>query len=236
MKTRHCMMLFLLALLIITGCSSTKVTSRDQQFTGKLPRPATIWVHDFAATPADVPKDSIIAGVYSEHPEPQTAEQIETGRKLGAEIASELIERINKMGMSARKAEKGATPQVNDIVIRGYLVSFAEGSEAKRLLIGFGSGASHLQVAAEGFQVTPQGLRKLGSGTTDSGGSKTPGAGLGIVALAATHNPAGLIISSGMKIYEEKSGKSTVEGRAKQTADEIAGILKQRFQEQGWIE
>jgi hypothetical protein len=236
MKTRHCMMLFLLALLIITGCSSTKVTSRDQQFTGKLPRPATIWVHDFAATPADVPKDSIIAGVYSEHPEPQTAEQIETGRKLGAEIASELIERINKMGMSARKAEKGATPQVNDIVIRGYLVSFAEGSEAKRLLIGFGSGASHLQVAAEGFQVTPQGLRKLGSGTTDSGGSKTPGAGLGIVALAATHNPAGLIISSGMKIYEEKSGKSTVEGRAKQTADEIAGILKQRFQEQGWID
>jgi len=229
-------MLFLLALLIITGCSSTKITNRDQQFTGKLPRPATIWVHDFAATPADVPKDSIIAGVHSEHPEPQTAEQIETGRKLGAEIASELIERINKMGMSARKAEKGATPQVNDIVIRGYLVSFAEGSEAKRLFIGFGSGASHLQVAAEGFQVTPKGLRKLGSGTTDSGGSKTPGAGLGIVALAATHNPAGLIISSGMKIYEEKSGKSTVEGRAKQTADEIAGILKQRFQEQGWID
>jgi hypothetical protein len=162
MKTRHCMMLFLLALLIITGCSSTKVTSRDQQFTGKLPRPATIWVHDFAATPADVPKDSIIAGVYSEHPEPQTAEQIETGRKLGAEIASELIERINKRGMSARKAEKGATPQVNDIVIRGYLVSFAEGSEAKRLLIGFGSGASHLQVAAEGFQVTPRDCENWG--------------------------------------------------------------------------
>jgi hypothetical protein len=231
MKLRNCIALSLFAIFVIAGCASTKVTSRDQQFTGKLPRPANIWVRDFAATPDDVPKDSTIVGVHSEHPELQTAEQIETGRKLGAEIASELIERINKMGMSAKKAKKGATPQVNDIVIRGYLVSFAEGSKSKRLLIGFGSGASHLQVAAEGFQVTPQGLRKLGSGTT-----KTPGAGLGIVALAATHNPAGLIISSGVKIYDEKSGKSTVEGRAKQTAEEIADVLKKRFQEQGWID
>ena len=236
MKLRNCIALSLFAIFVVAGCALTKVTSRDQQYTGKLPRPADIWVHDFAATPDDVPKDSTIAGVHSEHAEPQTAEQIEAGRKLGAEIASELIERINKMGMSAKKAEKGATPQVNDIVIRGYLVSFAEGSKDKRLLIGFGSGASHLQVAAEGFQVTPQGLRKLGSGTTDSGGSKTPGAGLGIVALAATHNPAGLIISSGVKIYDEKTGKSTVEGRAKQTAEEIADVLKKRFQEQGWID
>ena len=236
MKSRNCIALSLLAIFVIAGCASTKVTSRDQQFTGKLPRPATIWLHDFAATPADVPKDSLIAGVYSEHKVPQTAEQIETGQKLGAEIASELIQRINKMGMAAKKTEKGVTPQNNDIVIRGYLVSFAEGSESKRLLIGFGSGASHLQAAVEGDQVTPQGLRKLGSGTTDSGGSKTPGAGLGIVALAATHNPAGLIISSADKIYDQETGKSTVEGRAKQTADEIADVLKKRFQEQGWID
>jgi hypothetical protein len=234
MKLRKCIALFVI--FVIAGCASTKVTNRDQFVTGKLPRPANIWVHDFAATPTDVPKDATIAGVHSEHQEPQTAEQIKSGRKLGAEIASELIAHINKMGMSAKKAQKGATPQVNDIVIQGYLVSFAEGSKDKRLLIGFGSGASHLQAAAEGFQVTPEGLRKLGSGTTDSGGSKTPGAGLGIVALAATHNPAGLIISSGVKIYDEKSGKSTVEARAKQTAEEIADVLKNRFQEQGWID
>jgi hypothetical protein len=236
MKSNHKLILYLLAPLLVIGCASTKVTNRDQEFSGKLPRPATIWVHDFAATPADVPKDSLIAGVHSEHPVPQTAEQIETGRKLGAEIVSELIELINKMGMASKKMGDGATPQINDIVLRGYLVSFAKGSAAKRLLIGFGSGASHLQVAVEGDQVTPQGRRKLGSGTTDSGGSKTPGAGLGIVALAATHNPAGLIISSADKIYDEKTGKSTVEGRAKQTAKEIADILKKRFQEQDWID
>ena len=56
------------------------------------------------------------------------------------------------------------------------------------------------------------------------------------MALAATHNPAGLIISSADKIYDQETGKSTVEGRAKQTADEIADVLKKRFQEQGWID
>lgn len=228
--------LCLAAFLVIAGCASTEVSDRDPLATGKLPRPAIIWVHDFAATAEDVPSDGILAGQHAEYQIPQTAEQVETGRKLGAEIAAELITRINQMGMPAKKAGEGASPQVNDILIRGYLISFNEGNAAERLLVGFGSGASHLQVAAEGFQVTSQGLRKLGSGRTDSGGGKTPGAGLGVVALAATHNPAGLIISSGVKIYEEETGKSTVEGRAKQTAEEISGILKQRFQEQGWID
>jgi hypothetical protein len=38
-----------------------------------------------------------------------------------------------------------------------------------------------------------------------------------------------------MKVYGEKSGSSTVEGRAKQISQEIADALKKRFQEQGWI-
>jgi hypothetical protein len=69
----------------------------------------------------------------------------------------------------------------------------------------------------------------------DAGGSKGPGAALGVAGLVATGNPAGLIISSGIKVYGEASGRSTVEGRAEQTAKEIAARLKTRFQEQGWI-
>jgi hypothetical protein len=91
-------------------------------------------------------------------------------------------------------------------------------------------------VAVEGFQMTAQGLRKLGSGTTDSEGGKTPGADLGVLGLIATHNPAGLIVSTGMKVYDQESGRSTVKGRVKQTAKEIADVLKKRFKEEGWID
>jgi Domain of unknown function (DUF4410) len=235
MSFRNHIVLFLMALLMTAGCASTKVTSRSEQVYGQLPRPDTIWVYDFAATPADVPDESSLAGQYSEHSTPQTDEEIATGRKLGVEIAAQLVEQIRAMGMPAARAMAGTTPQINDIVIRGYLISYNAGSAAKRIMIGFGSGASDLKVAVEGFQMTAQGLRKLGSGATSSTSGETPGADLGVLGLIATHNPAGLIISSGMKIYGQESGKSTIEGRAKQTAKEIADVLKKRFQEQGWI-
>jgi hypothetical protein len=220
----------------MAGCASTKVTGRDESAVGKLPRPAHIWVYDFAATPSDVPDESALAGQHSEHSSPQTAEHIKTGRQLGAEIEAQLVKQIRGMRMPAEHAVTGTKPQINDLVIRGYLVSFNEGSAAKRIMIGFGSGASDLKVAVEGFQMTAQGLRKLGGGTTDAEGGKTPGADLGAIGLVATHNPAGLIVSTGMKIYGEESGKSTVKGRADQTAKEIADVLKKRFQEQGWID
>jgi hypothetical protein len=55
MNFRLCLILGLTALLAIVGCAKTKITDREQIVTGKLPRPATLWVYDFAATPADLP-------------------------------------------------------------------------------------------------------------------------------------------------------------------------------------
>ena len=53
--------------------------------------------------------------------------------------------------------------------------------------------------------------------------------------LLATHNPAGLIISTGMKAYDEETGRSGIEGRVKSTVTEIADVLQKRFQQEGWI-
>lgn len=231
---RRAVLIIVLFILALTGCASTKVSDRQRNATGPLPRPDHILVYDFVATPADVPGDSALAGQNPADSKPQTAEQIETGKKVGAEIAAKLVELIRGMGMPAEQVST-AQPQINDIVIRGYLLSVDEGSAAKRVGIGLGSGSSELKVAVEGFQMTAQGLRKLGSGTSDAGGSKGPGTAVGLVTLLATHNPAGLIISGGMKVYGEASGKGKIEGRADQTAKEIADILKKRFQEEGWI-
>jgi hypothetical protein len=103
------------------------------------------------------------------------------------------------------------------------------------LLIGFGSGGSELETIVEGYQMTPQGLRKLGGGQVNSGGNKTPGLIVPLAVTAATANPLGLIVVGGMKAYGEVSGSSGVEGRAKATADEIAAQLKTAAEKQGWI-
>jgi uncharacterized protein DUF4410 len=231
MKCRRDIVLGVFALVTVVGCASTKVSNRQELVTGQMARPNNIWVYDFVATPADVPSDSDVSAQGTA----QTTEQIEMGRQLGAQIARELVADIQGMGLPAQEGTPGSSPQIGDIVIRGYLVSIVQGSAAERLVIGFGSGASELTTAVEGFQVTPQGLRKLGSGTVESGGNKTPGAALPAAVAIASGNPVGLIVSSGMKIYGEASGSSKVEGRAKQTAGEIADQLKIRFKQQGWI-
>ena len=168
MKLFSRIVLCLFVIVAIIGCASSTIISR-QEYTGeKIARPDHIIVYGFAATPADAPVDSAIAGQYMEHSTPQTAEQIATGRQVGAEIATVLVEDIRGMGLPAERASSQTAPQKGDLVIKGSLLSIDEGSAAKRVAIGFGSGASQLKVAVEGYLVTDRGLRKLGSGTADT--------------------------------------------------------------------
>lgn len=235
MRSRGPVVLTLLALVVTAGCSSTKVTDRQVLVTEKIPRPERILVYNFATTPDGVPGNSELAGHLGKPSTPPTPEQAQAARELGVAIARELAAEIDAMGVRAQAVPIGTEPRVGYLVIKGYLVSVEAGSEEKRLVLGFGSGASELETVVEGFQVTPQGLRKLGGGTVNAGGGKAPGGVLGVAGLIATGNPAGLIVSTGMKLYGEESGSSKLEGRAKATAKKIAEQIKPRFQQQGWI-
>jgi len=196
-------------------------------------------VYDFVAAPADMPADSSLAGQVGAPTKPPTHAELEAGREYGAMITKQLVKDIQGMGMPAIEAGPGSAPQVGDGVIRGYIVS-TEGGRAgnmvKRMVIGFGSGTAEMDTVVEGFMMTPQGLRKLGSGTLTSSGNKTPGLVVPAAVAIASANPVGLIIVGGTKIYGEASGRSGLEGRAKSTADEVAVQLKIRFQDRGWIQ
>lgn len=226
----------LLALLPLGIEAGTKVTDQDQMVTGKLPKPAHVWVYDFSATPADVPAESALAASAQAQRSSQTPDQVAAGRKLGAEIAAELVKKIQDMGLPGSQANADTKPEIDDLVIRGHLISFSEGSEKKRVLIGFSAGESDLQAAVEGFQMTAQGLRQLGKGDTESTAGKTPGVAVGALTTIATHNPLGLIVSTGIKAHEKHSGSDKLEARAKDTAKKIADVLRKRFEEQGWIQ
>ncbi len=221
--------------LLLAGCASTEVSNRERLVYEKLPRPNQILVYNFASSFANIPADSAFASPGSAPAATPTDEEAALGRELGTTIAAELVNDIREMGLPAVQVSAPMTPQVNDIVIRGYLVSVEQGSTAKRMTLGFGSGGSELTTAIEGYQMTAGGLRKLGSGTMGSEGSKGPGMAVGGAAWLITGSPVGLIVGGGMKVYGEASGNATVEGRAKATAKEIADQLKKRFEEEGWI-
>jgi hypothetical protein len=222
------------ALVCILACASANVSDRQELVTGQLPRPDHIFVSPFAATPQDVPADSALAGQVSSGT-PQTPEQIALGRQVGAAIAKELASEIVAMGLPAEVVTPQSRFLVNDIVIRGYLLSYTAGNAVERVAIGMGEGAAEIKAAVEGFEVTPTGLRKLGSGDVDTQSSKTPGAAVPLAVAIATKNPLGLIISTGVKLHGEESGSSTIQGKAKDVAKEIAEQIRPRFVQQGWI-
>ena len=225
----------LIALAATVGCASVDVTQNDRYQGEKLPRPDRIIVHDFAATPADLPSWSEASTRFAGENASLTPDELEAGRTLGTLVATNLVARIEAMGLTANRAAGQPGPRDDDIVLVGYFTSIDEGSKAKRMMLGFGSGAPELTTHIEGYRMTDRGLVKLGSGGTSSGSGKSPGMILGAVTLIATANPIGLVVGGVVKGVGEVSGSSAIEGAAERTADEIADVLQQRFQEQGWI-
>ena len=234
MKSFSGVTLCLFALVALAACASTKVTGSQSYQGERLARPDHIIVHDFAATPADIPAWAAAAGRHAAPSTPQTAESIETGRKLGAQVAKNLVEEIREMGLPAVLAA-GQAPDVGDIVIIGYFESIDEGSALKRVAIGFGSGGTELVTQVEGYLMTDQGMRELGSREIDSGGGKTPGVMVPLAVTIATANPIGLIVGGAVKVSGEVTGRDTIEGSAKRTAKKIADELRAAFEKQGWL-
>ena len=119
MITRNSAVLIFLALGVLAGCASTNVTQQTPMVMPGLARPNQIWVYDFVADPAGIPPDASIRSDLSAPTTPPTAEELETGRKLGALIAKDLVADIQAMGLSAVQAGPSAAPQVGEGVIRG---------------------------------------------------------------------------------------------------------------------
>ncbi|MBZ0169102.1 hypothetical protein MELA_00941 [Candidatus Methylomirabilis lanthanidiphila] len=237
MKTRSHIGAWVAILAVLAGCTSTKVTERqmlDPQ--ARIPRPARILVYDFAATPADIPAWSAAAGQYAVPCTPPAAEEIETGRKLGELVAQELVAEIQGMGLSAVRAAGQPAPRVGDAMLVGYFEAIDTGSTTRRLVLGFGSGAADLGTAVEGYVMTDQGPRLLGSGKLGSKGGKTPGLLVPLAVIAATANPIGLIVVGAAKLQGEVTGRTKIEGAAKRTAKLIADELRKGFQRRGWID
>lgn len=221
----------LLALIAFAGCATTRVTSAQPYAGGPIPRPDRIIVDDFGSAPGDAHPEPVVAS----EPAPRSAEEIELGRRLGAEVAVELVAKLRGIGLPAVRAVDQPPPRPGDIVIKGNLYSIEEGSKGKRVLIGFGSGAAELKVAVDGYQMTPEGMRRLGGGTGEIGGSKGPGMAAPLAIFAATKNPLGLIVTGALKARGERGGSSTIQGAAKHLADQIAARIQTAARKQGWI-
>jgi len=232
MNARHRLLVTVLLLATVTGCATTQISNREILVDEKVPRPKHIFVYDFVSRPEDAQADSALAG--QKPATPPSKEQIALGLEIGTEVAKELVAQIEAMGLPAEHGTPESAIGVGDLMIRGTLLSVEEGSSTKRVAIGMGFGDAVLHAAIEAYAMTPQGARKLGSGSVGTTESKN-GVAVPLVMAAATKNPLGLIVTTGMRAYDEKTGSSTIQGKAKDVATAIATEIRPRFEKQGWI-
>src|SRR5262245_5710548 len=222
--------------LALAACTTTTVSDREMADPSlRVARPDRILVHDFAATADDLHAESALQGRHGERSAAPSVEEMETLRKLGTSVGQELVSQIRGMGLNALHEEGEPPAQVGDLVIHGTFVSADEGSMTERIVIGFGKGDAELQTVVEGYLMTEQGLRRLGSGRVDASGGKSMGVAVPLAVTLLTDNPIGIVVGGGVKAYGELSGSAKIEGAGKRTADQIAKELRPRFEQQGWI-
>ncbi|HYB42579.1 MAG TPA: DUF4410 domain-containing protein [Candidatus Methylomirabilis sp.] len=225
-----------LALMAWAGCARTSVEHVDVRATG-MPRPDLIIVHDFAVSPEQVALDQGVASRIGQMVKdtPEAEAQQKVGQDVARAVTEKLVAEILKLGIPAEPAATAAPVAGPTLSVEGQFLSVDEGNRTRRMIIGFGAGASEVRTLVQIYETTGEGRRMIEDFYTTVKSSRKPGfgpmAGVGAMAGRAATSAG---VSAGVGLATERS--QTVEGDATHTAEEIAKVLSQYFAQQGWIE
>jgi hypothetical protein len=226
-------------LLVFAGCARSSVQTH-QETHGKLPRPDTVLVYDFAVTPDEIMLDTGLSAelrrYYSEHTgTPLSAQEIKIGHQVADAVADELVQQIRGYGLQAERALGKPPARGRTLMVKGQFVSIDEGNRTERVAIGFGSGRTSVEANVQVYNLTPEGLKQVETmqASSESGGKPGMGVLMGAGALAG-HLLASTLVSGTLSTAGELSFQ-TVQADAKRLAGKVAAELGQFFVQQGWI-
>ena len=224
-----------LSLATFAGCARTSVQDVNVQGVG-MPRPSLIVVHDFAVSAdAVVPDQAIGSRIIDMVKETPSGEQrLKISHDVARVVTDNLVQEIAKLGIPTVSAANATPVAGPSLAIEGQFLTVDEGNRLRRMIIGFGAGASEVRILVQVFENTNEGRRLAEDFYTTVKSSRKPGAGPMVGVGAAAGSAAGAAaMSTGVGIATEFS--QTVEGDARHAAQEITKTLKKFFVEQGWI-
>lgn len=168
----------ILSVLALGGCATQGYgTTKAQATTASVPKPAEVFVTDFAANPGVVRLDTDARGRMPTLPAGETpaAARSAAVRATQAALATELESRLAALGLPARQLPAGATPPAGSIVVRGVIHAVTEGRRLKQTTMGFGGTPDSVDAEAQLLHIGANGsARFLQSFTaTGTGGSTT---------------------------------------------------------------
>jgi hypothetical protein len=206
---------------------------------GAVP-PTMIVVYDFATTSAAVTlNQGILQRAYRSatmSDQEVQASDSKTAKDTAADLSDDLVERLGKLGFAVQKIARGTPPPDGALAVDGQFVTIDEGNRARRLIIGFGSGASKLDTQVSIYEVTGGRPNQLMIFTTHAESGKMPGAAVTMGAGAAAQGGVTAAMGAanagmaGVKAY-----RSTMGTLADQTAKQITAYFSQYAANQRWI-
>lgn len=238
--------LLVLAAIMVAGCASTVVKPEYESAKSRLQRPSQIFVYNFAVTREQVkenqgPLQSTVndfQGQTTFEHEGEIAEEVQTV------AADELVERIQNLGLPAKRVS-GTTPlPKGSLGITGQFINVDEGNRARRLVIGFGSGQSTVDIRIQlyGYELDPSRTEpeiaptKLLEFETHADSGSMPGAAVTAGAGAAAGAGAGAIVGVNAAIGGAKSYRSSMGVMTSKSVGQAADLMSEYFGRQGWID
>jgi hypothetical protein len=234
-------MVYLAMAVMLAGCASASVTpdsSGPPPVTASSVRPGRIVVDDFAFSASQVSENTAIGArilnSFSSTPEEQREDAI--GKEAADALAAEVAKQLGDLGFTVIRGNSTTVYAEGDLLIDGEFLNVDEGNRLRRLVIGFGAGASKLDTQVNVYRITAGTRQSLLQFTTHADSGRMPGAAVTMGAGAAAQGGAtvGMAAASagmgGAKTYTSQVGYLS-----DKTADQVVAYLSQYFAQQGWI-
>jgi len=224
-----------MTLTVMAGCARVS-TEQVEESTDRLPRPQLILVQDYQVSRDEVKLDSAISSRVERAIKgtPEAEDQLEVEQKVSRALTATMVNEIRKLGLRAEPAAMASPVAGPTLSIEGQIVSINEGNKAKRLVLGFGAGASEVRTLTQVYEVTAgDGHRLVEDFYTTVKSSRKPGFGPMAGVGAAAGGMASAAAAGGVGVATSLS--QTVEADVQHGAKQIAKELAKLFVQQGWI-
>ena len=131
-------------IFFIAACGQTAVRPLSRIQNTNLPPPVRILIYDFTMADAVVKE---YQGILRQQPtSANPAERASQIKRDASEAAIfELLSGLRGLGFTAVRAARGTPTADNELAIDGEFLTVDQGNPLRRLLIGFGSGASKVE-------------------------------------------------------------------------------------------
>jgi hypothetical protein len=219
------------ALLFLTACARTQISS-ERSTSSKIPKPGVIVVHDFSVSPDQVALDHTIGLRLQELVGTQTdsVERLKLAQKIASLVATNVVTDLKKLGYESVVASPDYRPPTGSLTVEGQFFSIDQGNQRRRMIIGFGAGASEVRVLVQAFENSPTGPQLVEDFYATVQSSRRPGLGPmgGAGATAVSKATSGTLSLLG------GGNAQSVEADARHLADSITQELKGFFSKQGW--